>query len=92
MTTSGKLFGRLFHCSEATGIFGVKEVDDFCQVTTFKKWRDCQDDLVQEDVFILDAKVAVYVWLGKKANKNKTDSSHVTAGKMCVRAFMTIAS
>ena len=46
---------RLFHCSSATGAFTINEVVDYTQ-----------DDLDTNDVFILDAVIAIFVWVGKQ--------------------------
>jgi hypothetical protein len=44
---------RLFHCSDASGSFRVEEIFHFTQ-----------EDLIDADVFILDAFKEVYVWIG----------------------------
>ncbi len=51
---------RLFHCSNAKGKFRVEEVHSFSQ-----------EDLSDEDVFLLDAHDSLYVWVGSKANKDE---------------------
>jgi len=49
---------RLFQCSDATGIFKVDEIMNFCQ-----------DDLINDDVMILDAYHEVFVWIGDKSTE-----------------------
>ncbi|XP_064608792.1 gelsolin, cytoplasmic-like [Liolophura sinensis] len=48
---------RLFQASNASGKFRVEEVVDFSQ-----------EDLCEDDVFLLDTFDEVYVWVGKGAN------------------------
>lgn len=50
---SSRREARLFHCSLGTGTFTVREVPHYCQ-----------DDLVRDNAFLLDAWEVVYVWLG----------------------------
>jgi len=57
----------MFHCSEATGIFDVKEIEDFSQ-----------DDLIEDDLTILDARDEVYLWIGKTAKEHKVKMSRET--------------
>ena len=47
---------RLFECSDATGNFRVEEV--------VGDWT--QEDLNPDNVMLLDAWFAVYVWIGKQ--------------------------
>jgi len=49
---------RLFQCSVGTGIFGVEEIVSFSQ-----------EDLNIDDVMVLDALYAVYVWIGKQSSE-----------------------
>jgi hypothetical protein len=51
---------RLFQCSNVTGDFVVEEVFNFNQ-----------DDLTNDDVFLLDTFTEVWVWVGSDANKNE---------------------
>lgn len=48
---------RLFWGSNATGVFKVEEIFDFTQ-----------DDLAEDDVYILDTYNEVYVWVGSGSN------------------------
>eukprot|EP00300_Choanocystis_sp_HF-7_P015690 c19141_g1_i1.p1 GENE.c19141_g1_i1~~c19141_g1_i1.p1 ORF type:complete len:900 (+),score=261.42 c19141_g1_i1:37-2700(+) len=61
---------RLFHCSNAIGVFKVEEVPNFSQ-----------DDLDQSDVFILDVWSEIYVWLGHGANESEKQKAAETALK-----------
>jgi hypothetical protein len=49
---------RLFHVSNASGYTFMKEVVAFTQ-----------EDLLNEDVYILDAYDCLFVWIGNKSNK-----------------------
>jgi hypothetical protein len=49
---------RLFHCSNATGVFRVEEVEQYQQ-----------EDLLQDDVFILDVFTQLFVWIGGQSNE-----------------------
>ncbi|XP_043208965.1 advillin-like [Amphibalanus amphitrite] len=49
---------RLFHCSDASGKLTVEEVADFDQ-----------SDLCEDDVMLLDAWDAVFVWVSVRANR-----------------------
>jgi len=51
---------RLFQCSNASGAFRVDEVFNFNQ-----------DDLDDDDVFILDTFDEIYVWVGSGANETE---------------------
>ncbi|XP_062047778.1 villin-1 [Lepus europaeus] len=59
---------RLFECSNQTGRFLATEIPDFTQ-----------DDLEEEDVFLLDAWDQVFFWLGKHANEEEKRAAAVTA-------------
>lgn len=60
----GKQEARLFHCSDALGKFKVQEVFNFTQ-----------DDLINEDVFILDTGAEVFVWIGSESTQQEKDKS-----------------
>ncbi|KAL7643355.1 UNVERIFIED_CONTAM: hypothetical protein RMT77_006647 [Armadillidium vulgare] len=51
---------RLFQCSNASGVFKAEEIFDFCQ-----------SDLSEDDVMILDAWDALFVWLGRNSNRQE---------------------
>jgi hypothetical protein len=51
---------RLFQCSNVTGDFVVEEIFNFNQ-----------DDLTNDDVFLLDTYDEVWVWVGTDANKRE---------------------
>ena len=58
---------RLFECSTATGRFSVDEVTQFGQ-----------DDLSDEDVYLLDTFVALFVWVGSQStDEEKTRAMDV---------------
>jgi hypothetical protein len=59
---------RLFQCSNASGTFAVEEVFNFNQ-----------DDLDQNDIFILDCFNEVYVWVGDKSNATEKKMAFQTA-------------
>ena len=48
---------RLFQCCNLTGAFQVEEVAEFTQA-----------DLNDDDVYLLDAYTAVYLWIGNGSN------------------------
>ena len=59
---------RLFHCSDAGGRFSVAEVASFEQA-----------DLVPQDVMLLDAWDAVFVWIGAESNATERRLAERTA-------------
>lgn len=59
---------RLFWGSNATGVFKVEEIFDFTQ-----------DDLNEDDVYILDLYNEVYVWVGSGANDVEKKAAMETA-------------
>ncbi|XP_053327026.1 villin-1 [Spea bombifrons] len=59
---------RLFECSNQTGTFRATEIADFTQ-----------DDLEDDDVFLLDAWDQVFLWIGKHANETEKTEAAFTA-------------
>eukprot|EP01117_Protostelium_nocturnum_P010235 TRINITY_DN3673_c0_g1_i1.p1 TRINITY_DN3673_c0_g1~~TRINITY_DN3673_c0_g1_i1.p1 ORF type:complete len:1790 (-),score=878.49 TRINITY_DN3673_c0_g1_i1:11-5380(-) len=59
---------RLFECSIGTGIFKVNEITLFSQ-----------DDLMPEDVYLLDAKSSVYIWIGRISDEREKKMAMETA-------------
>ncbi|CAI9533404.1 unnamed protein product [Staurois parvus] len=59
---------RLFECSNKTGNFIADEIAHFSQ-----------DDLFEDDVFLLDAWDQVFLWIGKAANDAEKAQAAVTA-------------
>ncbi len=53
---------RLFQASNATGAFRVEEISNYCQ-----------DDLTDDDIFILDTYNQIFVWTGKQSNQTEND-------------------
>jgi hypothetical protein len=49
---------RLFHCSNASGVFNVEEMFNWSQ-----------DDLMMDDIFMLDTFSTVYIWIGPDSNE-----------------------
>ncbi|XP_006186896.1 villin-1 [Camelus ferus] len=58
---------RLFECSNQTGRFLATEIPDFNQ-----------DDLEEDDVFLLDVWDQVFFWVGKYANENEKKNAATT--------------
>ncbi|XP_075037159.1 villin-1 isoform X2 [Mixophyes fleayi] len=59
---------RLFECSNQTGKFVATEITDYNQ-----------DDLEDDDVFLLDAWDQVFLWIGKNANESEKRDAALTA-------------
>ncbi|XP_069838358.1 villin-1 [Dendropsophus ebraccatus] len=59
---------RLYECSNQTGTFRATEITDFNQ-----------DDLEDDDVFLLDAWDQVFLWIGRNANESEKRDAAVTA-------------
>ncbi|KAM4698651.1 villin-1 [Rhinophrynus dorsalis] len=59
---------RLFECSNQTGTFLATEISDFNQ-----------DDLDEDDVFLLDTWDQVFLWLGRNANETEKKEAAFTA-------------
>uniref|UniRef100_A0A8C3VY95 Villin-1 n=1 Tax=Catagonus wagneri TaxID=51154 RepID=A0A8C3VY95_9CETA len=59
---------RLFECSNQTGCFQATEIPDFNQ-----------DDLEEDDVFLLDTWDQVFFWIGKNANEDEKKAAAITA-------------
>ncbi|XP_027948050.1 villin-1 [Eumetopias jubatus] len=59
---------RLFECSNQTGCFLATEIPDFNQ-----------DDLEEDDVFLLDVWDQVFFWIGKHAKEEEKKAAAITA-------------
>ncbi|XP_003462111.1 villin-1 [Cavia porcellus] len=59
---------RLFECSNKTGRFMATEIPDFNQ-----------DDLEEDDVFLLDVWDQVFFWIGKNSNEEEKKAAAITA-------------
>jgi len=65
---------RLFQCSDATGQFSVEEIFNYSQ-----------DDLDNNDVFLLDVWSEVYAWIGSGANEAEKKKAMSVAMKFIER-------
>jgi len=61
---------RLFHVSNASGYTFMKEVAAFTQ-----------EDLINDDVYILDAYDTLYIWIGNKSNSFERKGAYAKATK-----------
>jgi len=59
---------RLFHCTNAYGVFQVEEVVNFTQ-----------EDMLDDDVMILDVGTTVYNWIGSGCNAEEKSKAMETA-------------
>jgi hypothetical protein len=66
---------RLFQCSNATGVFRVDEIPGFTQ-----------EDLLDEDVFMLDIRTTVFVWVGSQSNDQEKSMAVDTAQRFVSEA------
>jgi len=55
---------RLFHCSNASGVFDVEEMFNWSQ-----------EDLMMDDIFMLDTFNTVYIWIGPDSNETEKKKS-----------------
>ncbi|NXI09346.1 VILI protein, partial [Irena cyanogastra] len=65
---SSSVSPRLFECSNKTGTFLATEIIDFTQ-----------DDLEENDVYLLDTWDQVFFWIGKGANESEKEAAAVMA-------------
>jgi len=73
--TKGDVSARLFQCTDRTGVFKVMEIPGFSQ-----------DDLDDDDVMLLDAFNAVFVWVGSHATENEKNSAKEVAAEYVKQA------
>jgi hypothetical protein len=66
---------RLFSCSTATGSFKVEEVFQFEQ-----------EDLLDEDVFILDTYSQLFIWVGSGSTQEEKDKCLIVAAQFIENA------
>lgn len=66
---------RLFEASTAKGAFRVEEVDNFTQ-----------DDLCNDDVYLLDTFTSLFVWVGSGATEEEITKSAELAGNFITSA------
>lgn len=59
---------RLFNVSNATGYMTVKEMPAYTQ-----------EDLLNDDVYILDCYSTIFVWVGRRAAKQEVNAAHLNA-------------
>lgn len=66
--TIGGFEPRLFNVSNSTGFMWVKEIPNFTQ-----------EDLLNTDVFFLDAYHTIFIWIGRLAEKQEVTQARVRA-------------
>ncbi|KAK5584851.1 hypothetical protein RB653_006469 [Dictyostelium firmibasis] len=62
--TTSRVEPRLYHCTVGSGAFVVDEVTSFAQ-----------EDLLQEDVFIVDGIEQIFIWIGTETTETERRSS-----------------
>ncbi|EAL66222.1 hypothetical protein DDB_G0282725 [Dictyostelium discoideum AX4] len=62
--TTSRVEPRLYHCTVGSGAFVVDEVTSFAQ-----------EDLLQEDVFIVDGIEQIFIWIGTETTETERKSS-----------------
>ncbi|KAN0029376.1 hypothetical protein ACTFIV_011267 [Dictyostelium citrinum] len=62
--TTSRIEPRLYHCTVGSGAFVVDEVTSFAQ-----------EDLLQEDVFIVDGIEQIFIWIGTETTETERKSS-----------------